>query len=138
MTPHVALLSPTSSAVSRCTKVSTITGMAIDARWSVRDSRSFTWWGHTLAQRVWAEKPVQSDGCTLVRVHAETNLRRSLQPGPPFWTALDILNRTATLSAFLWHPHARRITLHCAITIHRENFDWASRFLLGAIGIQAA
>jgi len=28
--------------------------MQIDAQWSVRQERGFTWWGDRLAQRVWA------------------------------------------------------------------------------------
>jgi len=29
--------------------------MQIDQEWSVREARSFAWWGHDLAQRVWVE-----------------------------------------------------------------------------------
>ncbi len=30
-------------------------GLSIDPAWALREPRSFTWWAHRLAQRVWAE-----------------------------------------------------------------------------------
>src|SRR2546422_504240 len=56
--------------------------LGIDDAWSVRAPRGFTWWGHRLAQRVWAEAPrvghrTRPD-CSVVRVHAETDLFRGV------------------------------------------------------------
>ena len=34
--------------------------LQIDPKWSIRESRKFTWWGHRLAQKVWAD-PVRMD-----------------------------------------------------------------------------
>src|SRR6266446_10020727 len=50
--------------------------MQIDPEWSIREPRAFAWWGHRLAQRVWAEPVRHSDGYAVVRIVAETNLLR--------------------------------------------------------------
>jgi len=31
--------------------------MKVSEKWSLRQERGFTWWGHTVAQRVWADPP---------------------------------------------------------------------------------
>lgn len=55
--------------------------MHIDEAWMVREPRRFTWWGHRLAQRVWAETPRRSEGFEVCRVYAETDLVRSVPEG---------------------------------------------------------
>ncbi len=47
------------------------TNLRIDPEWCVRESRKLTWWGHRLAQKVWAEPVRMDEGYAVVRVHAE-------------------------------------------------------------------
>jgi hypothetical protein len=112
--------------------------MDIDEEWAIREARGFTWWGHTLAQRVWAEPPRDSAGTTLVRVHAETALLRGVTVSDAVLQRLGALNQVASLSAFVLDPRSRRVTLHCAMTLHRETLDWGKRLLSGAVAAQAA
>ncbi len=83
-------------------------GMQVDDTWSVREPRRFTWWGHGLAQRVWAEPPRRSEGFEVCRVHAETDLVRNV------------------------------LTLRCGVYVHPQNLSWLSRLCLAAVGLQAA
>jgi hypothetical protein len=112
--------------------------MRIDNDWSVRETRGFTWWGHTLAQRVWADLPRESQGTIVVRVHAETALFREVAYGDVLVERLELLNREASLSGFVLYPDARRVALHCAVTLHQGNRSWGQQLLLGAAGAQAA
>ena len=36
--------------------------MQIDDKWSTRNGAGFTWWGHRLAQRVWADAERHDQG----------------------------------------------------------------------------
>lgn len=110
----------------------------IDAQWGTRQPRGFTWWAHRLAQRVWADPPRVVDGTVVVRAHAETDLVRDVPLSDNLSAVVGVLNRVASLSAYVLDPHTRRATMHCAMTLHRENVGWAQRLLLGAIGLQVA
>ena len=75
--------------------------MMIDEEWAVREPRGFTWWGGKLAQRIWTDPPIQDDGFTIWRVHAQTDLLRGwsrVKQGPE---KLNALAHYATVSAFL-------------------------------------
>jgi hypothetical protein len=112
--------------------------MAIDERWSIREPRGFAWWGHKLAQRVWAEPARESRGVSIVRVHAETALLREVPGGLETSKKIAAFNRFASLSALVWNREQGRAALHCAMTLHRENSQWAQSLLLAAVGLQAA
>jgi hypothetical protein len=47
--------------------------LQIDQKWSMTDERGFTWWGHRLAQRIWADPPLEDREIPITRVHAETD-----------------------------------------------------------------
>ena len=52
--------------------------LQMNTKWSVREPRRFTCWGHRLAQKVWAA-PVRMDhGYGIVCVHAETDLLKDV------------------------------------------------------------
>ena len=50
--------------------------MQIEAEWAVQEQTSFTWWAHTLAQRVWVAPPREFQGVELTTLHIETDLLR--------------------------------------------------------------
>ena len=53
--------------------------MRIDEEWSIREPRGFTWWGHQLAQRVWAEPARLSEVQTPHNVGGPTAFARSTE-----------------------------------------------------------
>ena len=112
--------------------------MKIDPEWSVREERNLTWWGHRLAQRIWAETVMVEDGDEIVRVHAETDVLRNVNAGAHAAQTLSILNRNASLSAYVWNPQTKKIGLCSSVYFHSQNFPWLSVFFLSSVSLQAA
>jgi hypothetical protein len=112
--------------------------MGIDDEWSIREPRGFTWWGHRLAQRVWAEPARTSEGFEVYRVHAETALLRDVGDHENLSESLAVLNQFASLNAYVWNPAARRLFLRCSVNVHTENVPWLRKIFGAAVGIQAA
>lgn len=112
--------------------------MMIDTEWSVREPRGFTWWAHRFAQRVWAE-PARLDAAgEAIRVHAETDLLHKIPSNPQTAERFAVLNRSASLSAFVWDPEKERASLHCSAYVHAENVGWLKYLLAAAVSIQVA
>jgi hypothetical protein len=112
--------------------------MKIDREWSVREERNLTWWGHRLAQRIWAETVMIEDGDEIVRVHAETDVLRDVNAEAHPARTLSILNRNASLSAYVWNPQTKKISLRASAYFHSQNFPWLSVFFLSSVSLQAA
>jgi hypothetical protein len=112
--------------------------MKIDPEWSVREERSLTWWGHRLAQRIWAEPVILEDGDEIVRVHAETDVLRNVNTEAHAIQSLSILNRNASLSAYVWNPETKKISLRSSAYCHSQNVSWLSVFFLSSVSLQAA
>jgi hypothetical protein len=113
--------------------------LRIDAKWSVRESRQFTWWGHRLAQRVWAEPVRMDEEYAVVRVHAEAQLLRDVPKAQGTFERVSAFNALgASMSAFVFHPGHQRLTMHCAADFHPENAEWLSKLFSAATAIQAA
>lgn len=112
--------------------------MKIDPEWSVYEDRSLTWWGHRLAQRIWAEPVILEDGDEIVRVHAETDVLRNVKTEAHATQSLSILNRNASLSAYVWNPETKEISLRSSAYFHSQNLPWLSVFFLSSISLQAA
>jgi hypothetical protein len=112
--------------------------MKIDPEWSVREERSLTWWGHRLAQRIWAETVIIEDGDEIVRIHAETDVLRNVNTEAHATQSLSILNRNASLSAYVWNPESKKISLRSSAYFHSQNFPWLSVFFLSSVSLQAA
>jgi hypothetical protein len=112
--------------------------MKVDDKWSAREPRELSWWGHRLAQHVWAEPARSSHDHEVVRVHATTALLRDVPDTPEMRARLATLNRFVSLGAFVWLPERRRIVLRCAACFHAGNLAWLQPLFLAAVGIQAA
>jgi hypothetical protein len=112
--------------------------MKIDPEWSVRGERNLTWWGHRLAQRIWAETVIMEDGDEIARVHAETDVLRNVDTAAHATQSLSILNRNASLSAYVWNPETKKISLRSSAYFHSQNFPWLSVFFLSVVSLQAA
>lgn len=112
--------------------------MMIDAEWSTRDSNSFTWWGHRLAQRVTADAPRSDHGFEIVRVRAETDVLADVPHEPQLAQKLALLNSTATMNAYVWHPDRETVSLACSIYAHEENLRYSMHLAKAAVAMQAA
>jgi hypothetical protein len=51
---------------------------------------------------------------------------------------LSILNRNVSLSAYVWNPETKKISLRSSAYFHSQNFPWLSQFFLAAVSLQAA
>ena len=112
--------------------------MKIDDGWSVRESRSFTWWGHRLAQRIWAEPVRLSRDHHIVRIHAETAMLRDVPDTPEMRAGLAHLNTFMHLNALTWSPDTRAVRLHAAACFHPGNREWLQSLFVAAVGLQSA
>lgn len=73
--------------------------MQTDAEWSTREERRFVWWGHTLAQRVWADDKFLDDGFEIYRVFVATDLVTDFRPTEENLRTVNAFNADASLSA---------------------------------------
>jgi hypothetical protein len=102
--------------------------LQIDPEWSEWADRGFTWWAHRLAQRVWAEVPIEEDGLLVGRVVSETDLfvipeDEWIQLTPVFEHASTF----ATMSGFVWDQGVLR--LRCSMSVHDETQPFVAKLL---------
>lgn len=112
--------------------------MAIDEHWSVREPLGFTWWGHRLAQRVWAEPLTGFSDPPAVRVYAETALLRNVPHSSRIANMVDAFNKFASLNSFIWNPISNRIVVRCAAGISSDSVGWMRPVFAAAVGIQVS
>jgi hypothetical protein len=95
--------------------------MQVDAEWSIRGPREFTWWGHDLAQRVLAEPPIRDHGLDVSRLVATTTIVRNVQPSADTFKLLNVMNaQGAILSGFVFDPGERTVTLACTAKVYDD------------------
>lgn len=112
--------------------------MQIEAEWAVQERTSFTWWAHTLAQRVWVAEPREFQGVELRTLHIETDLLRDVPIDASTWTRLSNINQFATLSAYVANPSERTVKLHSSVSLTSENWLLARSIALHAMALQMA
>jgi hypothetical protein len=112
--------------------------MRIDEAWSIREPRSFTWWGHRLAQRVWAEPGRTGHDHPIVRIHAETDVLRHVPDTPEMRASVAAINTFMHLGALTWFSETRRVRFHSAACFHPGNRSWLQSLFLAAVALQAA
>ena len=86
--------------------------MQIEAEWAVQEQTAFTWWAHTLAQRVWVAPPREVQGVELRTLHIETDLLSDVPMGAATWTRLAGVNQFAALSAYVADKTTGAVRLH--------------------------
>ncbi|MDE3155368.1 MAG: hypothetical protein KGN76_09710 [Acidobacteriota bacterium] len=111
--------------------------MQLDERWMIRRPRGFTWWGHTLAQRVWLDAVEDYHGTPIARLHVETDVLRGVPDEAAAIAALVPLNRAASLSSLAVDADGR-IRLHASIAVTPDNATLAGSLAQHALAIQAA
>lgn len=112
--------------------------MQIEAEWAVQEQTSFTWWAHTLAQRVWVAPPRDVMGVMVRTVHIETDLLADVPMTPATWTRLANMNRFASLSAYVANQDDGTIRLHASVSLTPENWLLARAIALHAMALQMA
>lgn len=112
--------------------------MQVEAEWAVQERTSFTWWAHTLAQRVWVAEPRAFQGVELRTLHIETDLLRDVPIDSSTWTRLSSINRFATLSAYVADTSQHTVKLHSSVSLTAENWLLARSIALHAMALQMA
>jgi hypothetical protein len=111
--------------------------MQIDDEWSIREAAGFTWWGHRLAQRVWADPPRKSFGENVVCLHAEMDLLQGVPNTPETLGLIASANQLATLNALVFDPEGGRVSLRCNAYFHEGNL-WLQQIFSSAVALQVA
>jgi len=113
--------------------------LQIDPKWSIREARKFTWWGHRLAQKVWADPVRMVQGYGIVRVHAETDLLKDVSTNQRTFERVSAFNALgASMSAYVFQPENQRLKTRCSAPFHQENAQWLGALFSAAVAIQAA
>jgi hypothetical protein len=114
------------------------TSMHIDDVWSVIAPEGFTWWGHNLAQKIWADDCRRDEGADVTLMHVETDFLRNVENNEQTYEALNDLNAGTSQFAFIYDPEELRIRLHSTVYTHRQSLDWSKRLFLRAVGLQVS
>jgi hypothetical protein len=112
--------------------------MQIEAEWAVQEQSSFTWWAHTLAQRVWVAPPRDVMGVAVRTVHIETDLLKEVPMTASTWARLASLNRFASLSAYVASQQHGTVRLHASVSLTPDNWLLARSIALHAMALQMA
>ena len=112
--------------------------MQIEAEWAVQEHTSFTWWAHTLAQRVWVAPPRDVMGVAVRTLHIETDLLKDVPMNASTWSRLASVNRFATLSAYVANQHDGTVRLHASVSLTPDNWLLARAIALHAMALQMA
>lgn len=111
--------------------------LEIEPRWCVEERDGFTWWGHRLAQRAWAEPGRPAIGREGERVLASTRVLDGLERRSGLPATLSALNRSAVLGAWLHRPGSAALDL---VSIADLTFgaDWREMWWILAATLQLA
>ncbi|HWI20420.1 MAG TPA: hypothetical protein VNT81_21845 [Vicinamibacterales bacterium] len=112
--------------------------MQIEAEWAEQERTSFTWWAHTLAQRVWVAEPREFQGVELRTLHIETDLLKDVPMNSSTWARLSNVNQFATLAAYVADTGSGRVRLHSSVSLTSENWLLARSIALHAMALQMA
>ena len=112
--------------------------MQIEAEWAVQEKTSFTWWAHTLAQRVWVAPPREMQGVDLTTLHIETDLLSGVPMTATTWSRLASMNRYATLSAYVADQAGGTVRLHASVSLTPANYLLARSIALHAMALRMA
>ena len=112
--------------------------MQIDAAWAVQEQTAFTWWAHTLAQRVWVAPAREVMGVAVRTVHIETDLLADVPMTESTWARLAGINRFAALSAYVADRSQGTVRLHASVSLTPENWLLARSIALHAMALQMA
>ena len=87
-----------------------IAAMDFDAKWSIRQARSITWWGFDLAQTIWVDEPVEDSDFSVAKIHAKTDIWKDV---PDDLSTHFVWNETGS-SGSIMSLHAEGYTHACS------------------------
>jgi hypothetical protein len=97
----------------------------VDEAWSLRDSRSFTWWGGDFRQRVQVDSGQEENGLLVYQLSAETDfICRVDSRAPDIAERLGLFNRFASSYAIVLDPPTGRVGLRSSVVLHEQNAKW--------------
>jgi len=106
--------------------------LQIDAAWSIRRPRGFTWWSYKLAQHIDASEPWQDDEFQLSRIRIVTDLVTSVDPGCQPEMLAGMANMQQILSAVVWDDTDLTMREYCTGIVHQENVGSLTQLLATA------
>ena len=125
-----------------------ITAMNFDAKWSIRQARSITWWGFDLAQTIWVDEPVEDSDFSVAKIHAKTDIWKDVPDDPKVDFFVSALNIQASLNGLIYEKKKpdslfydkkkSAVSLYCSAYIHEENRSFIGTIFKLAAAIQAA
>lgn len=102
--------------------------LMIDAEWTSRANRQFTWWGHRLAQRVSASPCFESQEILISRIRVSVPLLDQVnRPPGEVMSILGYLNRMSVGHALVYREAERRIEAVLAHIVHEETVEGRAR-----------
>lgn len=112
--------------------------LALDESRLVREPRGFIWWGGGLAQRIWADLPVEGDGTTTTRVSIRTDLLRGFQSRPENFDELTVSLDDLALCAMMRGDASRQqLQLVSALFVTAAALEWQKRLAGLTASLQA-
>jgi TPR repeat protein len=112
--------------------------LQVNEEWSLFDHRGFTWWGHHLAQRIWIDDPISSDGVELSTVYVATDVVRNVAPSEASFETVSELNRFALLYSLVVDPEQCKATYHAKVYVHEGTEEYLTKLLMHVTALQAA
>ena len=94
--------------------------LSIDAEWSVKGDRGFTWWPGSLAQRVWVEPGRDDDGFSGQRLHVRTDFLKGIVPDGAMLLKLNSLAKHSALSAPILNAESGTLELGTSVYVHEQ------------------
>lgn len=110
----------------------------VDPDWSQRDARGFTWWGHRLPQRIWAERSIDDAGIAITRVLASTEVVRGIEDLARAVATVDVANALALTSALVVDEGERTIRAIASAWVHSQSVEWAAPLFSIVAAVQVA
>jgi hypothetical protein len=93
-------------------------------------------WGHRLAQKIWADPPLEDREIPITRVHAETDFLKYPEPTAEIDNSLAEAMIMASLHGYVIDEKEGRIKLRCNAFIHKENQMWLEKLFGLAVIMQ--
>jgi hypothetical protein len=113
------------------------TQMMIDAEWSVRSERSFTWWPKDFAQTVSVSPPVESRGLQICRLTASTPLVQGLSTESRVLNIIDAINRSEGGLSALVLDRTGTLSYVSAVVVHEQMLEFVSKIFAMTAAMQA-
>jgi hypothetical protein len=112
--------------------------LQVEPEWCVPLERGFHWWPGHLAQRVWADPPMQIRSHRFSRVHIESDFLGGVAESDKVLGLVGYVNRLTTVSSVVFRPDEHRIRLHVSLCVSENNLPEVLRLARVVLTVQAA